>query len=360
MKVSTLFPPNREHVSDVVIGSVILRSEHYYNYYRNDTSEWRTDRCSPTSSSSSAADIKSGLDFIDASRLPGITGHKRAHTDTLNCRTPYSELHQAHAVSSAIDFEAKYAAELEFRRRRNRIHKARYKMKQRKLEMDLVESVANLKDEVQELKMQYRLLSYRIPTTTTIWVIAAEYFRLFRHGIKGPVIKKEPVLTATTTSLTINQAQRHFIETVMADDVTDGVIVGIQAFIDSIALHYQCYDEIDLRPLHMVYGPGDSLVVTTKCELTITDKTLYHGFPNLVKHGKWSFLAGKMLGKKIVINGSMHVARDYGSKRVTRLQWQADLMIPLLRLLGSLEAVARVFNSARLSPNGMVMSSDSL
>ncbi|ETI41821.1 hypothetical protein F443_12958 [Phytophthora nicotianae P1569] len=220
MKVSTLFSRNREHVSDVVIGSVILRSEHYHNYYRNDTSEWRTDRCSPTSSSSSSADIKSGLDFIDAIRLPGITGHKRAHTDTLNCRTPYSELHQTHAVSSAIDVEAKYAAELEFRRRRNRIHKARYKMKQRKLEMDLVESVANLKDEVQELKMQYRLLSYRVPTTTTIWVIAAEYFRLFRHGIKGPVIKKEPVLTATTTSLTINQSRRSLIVSLFTTSAT--------------------------------------------------------------------------------------------------------------------------------------------
>ncbi|ETP39682.1 hypothetical protein F442_12855 [Phytophthora nicotianae P10297] len=325
MKVSTLFPRNREHVSDVVIGSVILRSEHYHNYYRNDTSEWRTDRCSPTSSSSSSADIKSGLDFIDASRLPGITGHKRAHTDTLNCRTPYSELHQTHAVSSAIDFEAKYAAELEFRRRRNRIHKARYKMKQRKLEMDLVESVANLKDESSDyhydLGHRCRVLSSLSP----------------RH--QGTSHQER------ARSHCYDYKPHH---------------KPIQAFIDSIALHYQCYDEIDLRPLHMVYGPGDSLVVTTKCELTITDKTLYHGFPNLVKHGKWSFLAGKMLGKKIVINGSMHVARDYGSKRVTRLQWQADLMIPLLRLLGSLEAVARVFNSARLSPNGMVTSSDSL
>ncbi|KAF1773483.1 hypothetical protein GQ600_3748 [Phytophthora cactorum] len=71
----------------------------------------------------------------------------------------------------------------------------------------------------------------------------------------------------------------------MAPDVTDGVV---KALLESIALQSQCYEAIDLQSVRMDDGPDDSLLVTTKCELTITETMLYCGFPNLVKYGKWS------------------------------------------------------------------------
>ncbi|KAG2773962.1 hypothetical protein Pcac1_g15109 [Phytophthora cactorum] len=104
--------------------------------------------------------------------------------------------------------------------------------------------------------------------------------------------------------------------------------------LESIALQSQCYEAIDLQSVRMDDGPDDSLLVTTKCELTITETMLYCGFPNLIKYGKWSALVDKMLGKKIVIHGSTHSFWDHASGRVRRLQWKADILTPLRRLLG--------------------------
>ncbi|KAG3072106.1 hypothetical protein PI124_g18610 [Phytophthora idaei] len=133
----------------------------------------------------------------------------------------------------------------------------------------------------------------------------------------------------------------------MAPDVTDGVV---KALLESIALQSQCYEAIDLQSVRMDDGPDDSLLVTTKCELTITETMLYCGFPNLVKYGKWSALVDKMLGKKIVIHGSTHSFWDHASGRVRRLQWKADILTSLRRLLG-------VFNGARMFPVNILVSS---
>ncbi|ETL88516.1 hypothetical protein, variant 2 [Phytophthora nicotianae] len=257
-------------------------------------------------------------------------------------------------MRAGVDYsDAKHSADVELRRQRNRMHQARYKMKQRQLVADLEAAVTHLRQEIQELEIQQRLLSYGLPTTTTIWNIAAEYFRLFRHGTKGSTMVEnahiEPAL-----NLLHSQVQWDFMKTTMAPDVTDGVVIGIDALIESHALQSRCYEAIDLQPLRMDDGPEGLLIVSTQCELTITENMLVCGFPNLVKDGEWSSLADKMLGKKIVIYGSTHFFWDNTRGRVVRLQWKADVMTALLRLLGSLDTVPQVFNGARMSPEGMV------
>ncbi|ETK81871.1 hypothetical protein L917_12407 [Phytophthora nicotianae] len=356
MSSSTLFPPNREHFSDAVISSVVQR-EAPFRYKSSIRTEWKVDKSSPSAPSYSVGTADKVCVNIP-SRLPNITGNKRLVSDTNHHDSPRSKVQKTRAASVADGLSARYAAELELRRQRNRIHQARYKTRQRKLVADLEDSVKKLKTEIPELELQHRLLSYDLPSNTTIWAIAAEYCRLFRHGVKTRVLDTVSLLNDTTPVPTQTQTQLDFFRAVMAHDVTDGVVFGVQALMSSIALQSQCYQEIDLQPLHMNFEPGDSLVVTTKCELTITERTMCYGFPNLVKNGKWSSLAVKMLGKKIVIRGSMHFVRDVTSGRVTRLQWKADLLTPLLHLLGSLEAVSRVFNGARLSPEGLVQQSE--
>ncbi|POM70867.1 Hypothetical protein PHPALM_12641, partial [Phytophthora palmivora] len=72
------------------------------------------------------------------------------------------------------------AAENELRRQRNRMHQARHKMKQRKKVEGLEASIQQLREEVQELKLQREVVSVGAMSNTTVWNVAAEYFRVFR------------------------------------------------------------------------------------------------------------------------------------------------------------------------------------
>ncbi|KAG7380580.1 hypothetical protein PHYPSEUDO_007020 [Phytophthora pseudosyringae] len=323
MNTSTHFPPNRPYLSDAVFDNASKRDQ----YFRSSKKAgWGS---SPRFRSP-CSDLPSHLPSLPRPAI--TTGRKRRLSDTLR-----NDAKQKTRAASATD---------ELRRQRNRAHQARYKMKQSQLIADLGDSVEFLKEEIQELELKYRLLSYKLPTHTTVWPAAAEFFRLFRHGVEGP--------GSSTTMPSQKQAQWNFMQHTMALDVTDGVSFGVQAVMENLALQSRCYEEMNLRPLRMDSGPGNSLVVTTRCELVITKNTLCFGFPNLVKDGQWSPLADRMLGSNISIHGSMHFFWDSASGRVARLQWESDLMTPLLRLLGSLEDVAHAFDGARLSPEGLV------
>eukprot|EP00644_Phytophthora_capsici_P011740 jgi/Phyca11/553001/estExt2_Genewise1Plus.C_PHYCAscaffold_500290 len=291
-----------------------------------------------------------------SSRLPSLprpqplTGRKRVSPDGLSLPATCSKTQKTREASSTDDLDAKFLADVELRRQRNRMHQARYKLKQRKLVADLEKSVKSLKEEVQELEMHHRLASYGLPTNTTVWAVAAEFFRLFRHGVKGPVLKQE----SSTFLPKHNQAQWDFMQSTMAADVTDGIVSGVQQLMENLAQQSRCYEEIDVLPLRMDEGRGDSLIVTTRCELKITERTLSYGFPNLVRDGRRSPLADLMFGQKIFIQGTTHFMWGQSSGRVTRLVSKADLVTPLLRLLGSLEHVAQVFDGARITPSGVI------
>ncbi|KAF4130702.1 hypothetical protein GN958_ATG20156 [Phytophthora infestans] len=147
MPHSTLFPPNSRQFSNAVIGSVAQRKVHGYS-----TPPLRTERKvaepHPTftfSRSGWPADEDAVLYEI---RLPSITGHKRLLSHTLSGDTSQSEVQKTKAASAYDDLNTRYTAEIEHRRQRNRMHQARYKIRQCKLVEDLQDTVQKLKEEV--------------------------------------------------------------------------------------------------------------------------------------------------------------------------------------------------------------------
>ncbi|EGZ08650.1 hypothetical protein PHYSODRAFT_318636 [Phytophthora sojae] len=299
MNTSTLHPPNLRSFGDGVIRDVILRDRHYRR--------------------------------------------KRPPQDQIKTEPALNKTQKTRAALSTDELDEKFVAELELRRKRKRMHQARYKQKHRELLADLEKTIETLKTEVQELELQYRLVSYSVPTNSTIWGVAAEYFRLFRHGVKAPI-------TALPRSSQY-QVQCDFIQATMALDVTDGTVFGVKAVMKNLLLQSRCYQEIDTYPMRLEKGPGESLVATTRCVLKITDNTLRYGFPHLV--GELAPLAGKLLGKRITLQGSVRFLRDNAKGRVTQLHWRVDMLSALLTLLGNLEDVERVFDGARVTPEGM-------
>eukprot|EP00644_Phytophthora_capsici_P015719 jgi/Phyca11/121583/e_gw1.44.112.1 len=74
--------------------------------------------------------------------------------------------------------------------------------------MHLEQDIAWLKDQVPQLERQHEALLSVIPTTSNVWCVAVEYFRLFRHGYRAPL---------------------NFLQAAMASDVTDGWVYGPEA-----------------------------------------------------------------------------------------------------------------------------------
>ncbi|KAK1943929.1 hypothetical protein P3T76_005325 [Phytophthora citrophthora] len=68
---------------------------------------------------------------------------------------------------------------------------------------------------------QTRLLAE--PSTNNVWSVAAEYFRLFSYGVRGS--------DANTSTLCLYEphVQRSFLQAIMAEDLTDGSVCGIDS-----------------------------------------------------------------------------------------------------------------------------------
>ncbi|KAI9990314.1 hypothetical protein PInf_021124 [Phytophthora infestans] len=165
--------------------------------------------------------------------------------------------------------------------------------KQRQLLTSLEDDVCRLQEEVKDLELQFHSVAMGIPTEQTVWSVAAEYFRLFRYGFRSP----PDVLNAFALK---------FLRLSMAPDVTDGF--------EALG------DRSD--------GRGGA------------------------SGGEWHPLAAKLLNNRLVVQGSVSLDWDDTTNRIVRVVTQLDMVTPMLRLLGNLEDVSRVFDKALISLEG--------
>ncbi|KAG3033505.1 hypothetical protein PC121_g24348 [Phytophthora cactorum] len=144
----------------------------------------------------------------------------------------------------------------------------------------------------------------------------------------------------------------------MAPDVVDDPLFGADAQLENWRLltHYFGDVSVDLKGLKT--STTDNLVADTVTRVTITSNTLRLGFPHLngdgvggTNSGIWSPIAAKMLGKRLVMRGSVFFGWDVATGKVVSLHSQSDMITPMLNLLGSLDDVSCAFSKARVSPN---------
>lgn len=112
--------------------------------------------------------------------------------------------------------------------------------------------------------------------------------------------------------------------------------------------------KVELGSLHM--NANDSVVAHTVTHLTITERSLHYVFLHLCRSSSGEDderleLAAKLLGQRIVVRGSTHFDWDDTYGHVTSVWTQSDLLTPMLRLLGNLVDVSRVFEEALIAPD---------
>ncbi|KAG7387376.1 hypothetical protein PHYBOEH_008259 [Phytophthora boehmeriae] len=227
------------------------------------------------------------------------------------------------------------------RRERNRIYQARYKLRQKKLANDLDLSVQKLREDVEQLEKQRLALSYTPLTNSTVWNVAAEYFRLFRHGFNKFEISSN---AAPVTHLT-------FLQQTMTPDVMIETGSGIEAVMESWMTAFNYFNDLDCQLMRLENGPGETLVCVMKVRVGVTLHTLRHVFPHLFVEGILTPLGGKMLGQQLCVSCNVHLKWDPSRGRISSMTYDGDFMTPLLQLLGNLEDVSHVFGDAYVSPD---------
>uniref|UniRef100_H3GRH1 Uncharacterized protein n=1 Tax=Phytophthora ramorum TaxID=164328 RepID=H3GRH1_PHYRM len=143
----------------------------------------------------------------------------------------------------------------------------------------------------------------------------------------------------------------------LAPDVVGAASFGVEEQIENWRLFALYFREADLELEGMSSPTPDTLVASTTTSVTLTSNTLRYAFPHLnsdgsggTQGGVWSPLAARMLGQKLVMRGSVTFGWDDSSDKVVRLESRADVLSPMLKLLGSLEDVSSVFDNAMITP----------
>ncbi|KAK1942615.1 bZIP transcription factor 1 [Phytophthora citrophthora] len=235
-------------------------------------------------------------------------------------------------------------------RERCRINQARYRSKQREYLACISAEVEQLRNEIQTLEKHRQATSFGVPTKNSVWDIATEYFRLFRHGYITPV-----AFARSRQS----HLQLEFLQETMSIDVVNGGVWGVNAHLESWRLFSLYHDNVHLELESLEKGPENSIIATTKTGVTITENTLRNLYRHLLVNEsddtKWSPLAHRMLDQRIEMDGSIHFVCDPTTGRVTSLQTTTNLLAPILRLVGSIEDLARVFDGAFITPDGKVL-----
>ncbi|KAG7387379.1 hypothetical protein PHYBOEH_008262 [Phytophthora boehmeriae] len=308
---SALYPPHYQRFSDAVISDVMQRS---------------------------------GLDrsITDDYSVSVVT------KETISVKTNESK-RQEEVVP--VDKETKKAAKLTWRER-NRIHQAQYKLRQKTLERNLNIRVQSLRKEVEMLQTQKQHLEItRTPfTNSTVWNVAAEYFRLFRYGSNRTEISSN-VSESEYSGNAVSPTHLTFLQQTMTSDVKIETGSGIEAMVESWTLSSNYFNDMDSRLVRLEDGPGETLVGISKVRIGVTLQTLQHVFPHLIEGRKLTPLGERMIGQQFYFTCSMYIEWDSSKGRISSMTYDADFMTPLLQLLGNLEDVSHVFDGAYVTPD---------
>ncbi|KUF95402.1 bZIP transcription factor 1 [Phytophthora nicotianae] len=378
MSSFVLSPPNSSALSDTVIGAVMQRStwktrgKTYDRVDNNATvpntshqqSNHRTYRHAPyhkpsqnypsaTMSKVPAEASKNAVLSPSIAELVGQTGlssgRRRISCLTSDLKTVQSIIASIQGADHSISAELQQAIVAEAlkkkirHRERCRINQARYRQRQMQVETEIEDVIAKIRSEIKELERKSNG-TVRPPTTPTGFALASEYFRQFNYYVSSPG--------------TLFKMAFKFLNETMAPDVMGGSFFGVDAQLENWRLFALYFDDVRVDLTGLNTPTSDTLVAGTVTRVTITTNTLCRAFPHLnrdgtggSKGGVWSPLAAKMLGKSLVMRGSVSFRWDSATDKVVSIYSQADMLTPMLNLLGSLEDVSCAFYKARVTPD---------
>ncbi|KAG1713240.1 hypothetical protein DVH05_000960 [Phytophthora capsici] len=214
----------------------------------------------------------------------------------------------------------------------SRVIHVRHHKPQATLLIRLEEDIAKLQRDVQNLVKWRQSTCINTPTISDPWLAVVEYCRFFQVGFKT----SPPGLYA-------------FLDKIMASDVTDGPICGVDALVKNWKLLSLCFKDISVQLERLDRAGDDLLVASTRTSITIGSETLRRVFPNLLGLDD-NLIVAKLQGQRIVMHSSVRFDWDSSSKCIVRMLTQSDMLTPIVHLVGNLQDASRVFDGAFVTP----------
>ncbi|ETP51938.1 hypothetical protein F442_02991, partial [Phytophthora nicotianae P10297] len=272
--------------------------------------------------------------------------HSRSSTERLDINMPVIE------GNDTAPFDSESNTMVETLKQQHRGYMQRYRKKIKDRATTLESDIRQLQERIQRLQEQYQTTSIGVPVCITVWHVVAEYFRLFRFGLKKST--GEPWTTVEEEqSSCVLRAQRDFMYTFMAPNVAGNNGTGVERLLEYYRLLAFYLPDCETRIVRMEIVE-DMVFVTTTVQITITANALQRAFPHMepgAEQNEWPLVAKKLLGKQIVMRGSTRFMWDSTTQHVTLLQSSADLLSSILRLLGDIRSVCNAFGEARITPD---------
>ncbi|KAF4139195.1 hypothetical protein GN958_ATG11555 [Phytophthora infestans] len=228
-------------------------------------------------------------------------------------------------------------------RERCRINQARYRQRQVQVETDIEDAIDKLKSEIKQLENK-TYSETRQPTAPTSWALASDYFRQLNYYVSSPE--------------KLYKSAFKFIHEFMAPGAEDSSSFEADEWLKNWRLSATYFEDVHMEVKGMKTPTSDTLIAGTTTSMTITSNTLRLAFPHLnrdgvggTKGGAWSPLASKLLGKRLVMCGSVIFRWDSSTGKAMSIHSQADMITPMIKLLGTLEDVSNAFYKARVTPD---------
>ncbi|KAG7394189.1 hypothetical protein PHYBOEH_005553 [Phytophthora boehmeriae] len=330
MSESVLCPPNNQRLSSCVIGEVRQRSRST----RPDLFQDVGDLIDVDSFIQELMKHQPAADSpisrpINTESTAGATSYDPR--DSRRIKTDYTRSPPRSRRAEASTKQTK-SFDVKLLRERRRINMARYRKKQDDKIINCVGDIQRLRLEIQQLTHQRDLLVAGIPTKTTAWNVATEFFRLFRFGYK----ETEMTTDDSTRSQRGSNVQENFLRATMAEDVTGFGVCGIERMIERVRHISLIVQGVDVTLTRLESDADDSVVANFGAKVTITEASVRRFFAHVVNdtdEDKWRHLCSRLLGRQLLLNGSLRLDWDDTNECVTRLFFQCDMIAPLMGLL---------------------------
>ncbi|OWZ08235.1 hypothetical protein PHMEG_00019258 [Phytophthora megakarya] len=252
------------------------------------------------------------------------------------------------SVSAALD------AKLEARRARGRLSTQRYRKKQANKVTTLYRDISLLLHEIQACKMRISDHWIHMVVNPKAWGVVVEYYCLLGRGVNNSFLTK----FSTSRSPSAHQSPVHvetlheYFQTILMPNVISCGGVGVEAHLTEWMRISTMFPDFNMKIVRMEKGANSEVVVTSKTALTFSENTFRNAFPHVSNNDYMIQIAEKLWGKTLEIRTVAHFIWDEKMDRFDEIRFEADLISPMLRVLGSLDLVACMFESALVSPEG--------
>ncbi|KAJ8577560.1 hypothetical protein ON010_g1643 [Phytophthora cinnamomi] len=319
---SALYPPNDRWLSDEMVTTVRCRPSAHDRVHTRELAPGfgpANQRITARLDSNSSPRPHAVRDTVPASRVP-----LARYPDTTLLATK-------HKTSLYPD---EYAQKR--KREHRRLVQIRYRKKLKDRAATLDQQVQTLRLEVQKLEFQHKTISPRLIDNTTPWKVVAEYFRLFRYALMAcvPISERCKRPRHANAARIIHPPRFSAANNGAGRDCRERTRGGRNA--RTLEIHFPLATKLR--------GPG--------CAFGEQPGRLSSRLYEDESHPMRIHAALCLSEAHVEILGHTTFVWDSENGRVLSVEGKADVLTPMLRLLGNLDDLAFVFDQALATLQG--------